>query len=176
MSVICMMWAEKPLVPTVKDAAWVKTPVDAFIQAKLEQNWMQHSPPAAREALIRRATYDLTGLPPTPQEVRAFVNDASPDAFARVVQVEVELTGRLIAEGGVLRERLAHDRVHIGRHRVVETGPRPRLLREADTGRPAPRRRRVLEAAGGRVRFVGLEEIGRTAFVELSTQDIVSHL
>ena len=67
---------KNPPVPTVQNTAWVKTPVDAFILAKLEQNEMKPSPPAAKETLIRRATYDLIGLPPTPEEVEAFVNDS----------------------------------------------------------------------------------------------------
>ncbi len=76
---------KNPPVPAVADSAWVKTPIDAFVLAKLEANHMKPSPPAARETLIRRATYDLIGLPPTPQEVADFVNDPSADAFAKVV-------------------------------------------------------------------------------------------
>jgi hypothetical protein len=83
-------WAFQPVkeppVPTVKNAAWVKTPVDAFVLAKLEAGKMHPSPPAAREALIRRATFDLIGLPPTPEEVADFVNDSSSDAFATIVE------------------------------------------------------------------------------------------
>ena len=75
----------KPAVPQPQDAGWVKTPVDAFVLQKLDQNAMAPARPASREALIRRASYDLTGLPPTPEEVEAFVDDASPDAFAKVV-------------------------------------------------------------------------------------------
>jgi mono/diheme cytochrome c family protein/cytochrome c553 len=75
----------RPAVPAVKDASWVKSPVDAFVLAKLEQNQMAPSPAATKEALIRRATYDLIGLPPTPEEVAAFVSDTSPTAFAKVV-------------------------------------------------------------------------------------------
>src|SRR4051794_14759663 len=75
----------RPAVPAVQNKAWVRTPVDAFVLAKLEQNGMHPSPPASKEALIRRATYDLIGLPPTPEEVRAFVSDRSADAFEKVV-------------------------------------------------------------------------------------------
>jgi hypothetical protein len=82
-------WAYQPVklqtVPAVNDPGWVKTPVDAFVLAKLQAEKMHPSPPAPREALIRRATFDLIGLPPTPEEVADFVNDASPDAFAKVV-------------------------------------------------------------------------------------------
>ena len=71
--------------PTVKDAAWVRNPVDAFILAKLEERGWQPAPPASRAEWIRRVTFDLTGLPPTPEEVEAFVADRSPDAYERVV-------------------------------------------------------------------------------------------
>jgi cytochrome c553 len=76
---------KRPAVPQPRDKAWVASPVDAFVLARLEQNGMKPSPAASKEALIRRATFDLTGLPPTPEEVRAFEQDASPDAFAKVV-------------------------------------------------------------------------------------------
>ena len=75
----------KPAVPQVKETAWLHSPVDAFVLAKLEKNDMKPSPPASKEVLIRRATYDLIGLPPTPEEVQAFVDDKSPNAFEAVV-------------------------------------------------------------------------------------------
>jgi hypothetical protein len=76
---------KRPTIPTVKDQRWLQSPVDAFILAKLEPNGMRPAQPADKRALIRRATYDLIGLPPTPQEVAAFVADESPVAFATVV-------------------------------------------------------------------------------------------
>ena len=76
---------KQPKVPEVKNQSWVQSPVDAFILAKLEGTEMEPAPPADKRTLIRRATYDLIGLPPTPAEVTAFVADESPDAFARVV-------------------------------------------------------------------------------------------
>ena len=76
---------KRPAVPTVKNQRWVQSPVDAFILAKLEPAGMQPAQPADKRTLIRRATYDLIGLPPTPEEVAAFVADESPDAFATVV-------------------------------------------------------------------------------------------
>ncbi|HBI46813.1 MAG TPA: hypothetical protein DDY78_28760, partial [Planctomycetales bacterium] len=76
---------KRPAVPTVKDQTWVQSPVDAFILAKLESKGMQPAQPANKRTLIRRATYDLIGLPPTPEEVTAFVADESPDAFAKVL-------------------------------------------------------------------------------------------
>jgi hypothetical protein len=76
---------KRPAVPTVKNQRWVQSAVDAFILAKLEPIGMQPAQPADKRTLIRRATYDLIGLPPTPEEVAAFVADESSDAFARVV-------------------------------------------------------------------------------------------
>ena len=76
---------KKPAVPKVKNPAWAKTPVDNFILAKLEAKKLKPAPTASKRTLIRRASYDLTGLPPTPKEVGAFLKDHSPKAFARVV-------------------------------------------------------------------------------------------
>jgi cytochrome c553 len=83
-------WAFKPInkkepVPDVQDTNWVANPIDDFILARLEKENMKPSPPADKRTLIRRATYDLTGLPPTPDEVQAFVDDTSSDAYAKVV-------------------------------------------------------------------------------------------
>ena len=75
-----------PPVPAVTDAAWVKTPIDAFILARLEQEGLAPTPEADRITLIRRLSFDLTGLPPTPDEVDAFVNDAGADAYAKLVE------------------------------------------------------------------------------------------
>ena len=75
----------QPEVPGVEQEDWVRTPVDAFVLARLEAAGLEPSPPASRRVLLRRAYYDLTGLPPTPAEVEAFLADSSPGAFARVV-------------------------------------------------------------------------------------------
>jgi len=71
--------------PTVRHTAWTRTPIDAFIAAKLESKNIDPAAPADKVTLLRRATFDLTGLPPTPEEVDAFVADRSPDAFSKVV-------------------------------------------------------------------------------------------
>ncbi|MSV28469.1 MAG: DUF1553 domain-containing protein [Bryobacterales bacterium] len=71
--------------PKVNDRAWVANEVDAFILAKLEEKGLKPAPRAEKVALLRRATLDLTGLLPTPEEVQSFVNDPSPGAFAKVV-------------------------------------------------------------------------------------------
>ena len=78
--------APKPQTPpAVKNAAWIKTPVDVFVLARLEEKKLVPSVPADKRSLIRRATYDLIGLPPSPAEVTAFEADASPNAFEKVV-------------------------------------------------------------------------------------------
>ncbi len=76
---------KRPAVPRVKNTAWVKTPIDAFVLAKLEARGIRPVPSADRRTLIRRATFDLTGLPPTPEEIEAFLKDRTPNAFATVV-------------------------------------------------------------------------------------------
>ncbi|NBV87036.1 MAG: DUF1549 domain-containing protein, partial [Verrucomicrobia bacterium] len=83
-------WAFQPLVagavPEVKSQKWAKTDIDRFILAKLEGAKLTPAAPAEKRALLRRATFDLTGLPPTPAEVKAFEEDATPDAFSKVVE------------------------------------------------------------------------------------------
>ena len=84
------LWALRPVrqvkLPTAGvDPAMVRTSVDNFILAKLAENGLKPAPSADKVTLIRRVTYDLTGLPPTPEEVEAFVNDNSPDAYKALV-------------------------------------------------------------------------------------------
>ncbi len=90
-------WAFQPVrepsLPPVRDAGWVKAPVDRFILAGLEARGLKPAPAADRRTLIRRAAFVLTGLPPTPEQVAAFEKDDSPEAFARVVD-------RLLASPG----------------------------------------------------------------------------
>jgi len=82
-------WAFQPIrrsaPPDVKDSTWARSPIDRFILARLEGEGMHPVRPADRRTLIRRASIDLIGLPPAPEEVEAFANDQSPDAFAKVV-------------------------------------------------------------------------------------------
>ena len=75
----------KPSVPHLKNPAWVKSPIDAFVLSKLEAANLHPVGPADKRTLIRRATLDLHGVPPTPREVQDFVRDDSPDAFAKVI-------------------------------------------------------------------------------------------
>ncbi|MFN7921232.1 MAG: PSD1 and planctomycete cytochrome C domain-containing protein [Bryobacteraceae bacterium] len=76
----------KPRPPQVKDAAWGKQPIDAFVLARLEQKGLKPNPAANPRDLIRRAYYDLIGLPPTAEQIDAFVKDKSPGAFAKVIE------------------------------------------------------------------------------------------
>ncbi|WP_394796005.1 DUF1553 domain-containing protein [Armatimonas sp.] len=74
-----------PTLPKVKARWWAQNPLDTLVLAKLESQGLKPAPPADRRTLIRRATFDLTGLPPTPKEIDAFLADTQPGAFARVV-------------------------------------------------------------------------------------------
>ena len=85
-------WSLKPVVrhepPVFPDDAaeqWIRTPIDAFVLAKLREKNLTPSPKADRRTLIRRVTFDLTGLPATPEDVEAFIHDASPGAYDRLV-------------------------------------------------------------------------------------------
>jgi hypothetical protein len=111
----------RPALPQVKDKAWVRNPVDAFVLAKLEEHGYRPAPPADKTTLLRRVYYAVTGLPPTPQEVDAFLADTAADTYENVVD-------RLLAS--------RHYGEHWGRHwldlvRFAETnsferdGPKP---------------------------------------------------
>lgn len=82
-------WSFQPVVdrpvPAVRDAAWPVTSIDRFVLAKMEEKDLIPASVVDKRTLIRRATFDLTGLPPTPEAVASFLNDSSADAFARVV-------------------------------------------------------------------------------------------
>lgn len=82
-------WAFQPLsrptVPAVRNSQWARTTIDKFILARLEKDGLSPVAEADRLTLIRRATIDLTGLPPTPEDVTAFLNDKSPTAFEKVI-------------------------------------------------------------------------------------------
>ena len=82
-------WSFQPILhpqpPSVQRASWLKNPIDAFVLAKLESEGIEPSPEAEREKLIRRLSLDLTGLPPTPDEVASFMADSRPDAYQRQV-------------------------------------------------------------------------------------------
>ncbi len=90
-------WAFQPMtlpeIPKVKNEAWIRTPIDRFILAQLEAKGLKPSPPADARTFIRRATFDLTGLPPTPQEIDAFLKDEA----ARGTAAYEALIERLLA-------------------------------------------------------------------------------
>jgi hypothetical protein len=89
----------RPQLPTVRNEAWARNPIDRFVLAKLEANGLQPSAEANKRELIRRVTLDLTGLPPTVEEVESFVNDKADNAYLKLVD-------RLLAS------------VHFGEHRA----------------------------------------------------------
>jgi mono/diheme cytochrome c family protein len=83
-------WSFQPLQvrspPDVKDAGWTRTPIDQFVLARLEQENLSPNPIASRRVLIRRAYFDLIGLPPTPEEVQAFERDPDPRAYDNLIE------------------------------------------------------------------------------------------
>jgi hypothetical protein len=85
-----MHWAyvppKRPAVPGVKNVAWPRNDLDRFVLARLEREGLKPSPEADKITLLRRLTFDLTGLPPSPAEIRAFVADKSPEAYAKQVE------------------------------------------------------------------------------------------
>ena len=82
-------WSFQPVgnseAPEVENAAWCRNPIDRFVLGKLEAEHLSPAPEADRPTLIRRATFDLIGLPPTPAEVDAFLADSSPDAYEKLI-------------------------------------------------------------------------------------------
>jgi hypothetical protein len=75
----------RPPLPTVKNPAWTRNPIDRFLLARLDAAGLAPAPEAPRHTLIRRAALDLTGLPPSPADVDAFLNDPAPDAYERMI-------------------------------------------------------------------------------------------
>ncbi len=76
---------KRPDLPAVKETAWVRNAIDNFVLARLEREGLKHSPEADKATLLRRVSYDLTGLPPTPAELDAFIADKSPQAYEKQV-------------------------------------------------------------------------------------------
>ncbi|MBV8550168.1 MAG: DUF1553 domain-containing protein [Acidobacteriaceae bacterium] len=76
---------KRPDLPPVQNKDWVRTPIDQFVLAKLEKEGLKPSPEADKATLLRRVTFDLTGLPPTPAELQAFLDDTSPEAYEKVL-------------------------------------------------------------------------------------------
>ena len=99
---------QKPATPEVARTDWPLNPIDAFVLARLEQEGLQPSPAASREKWLRRVTFDLTGLPPTLEEIDAFLADASPEAYERVAD-------RLL-DSPAYGERMAVDWLDLARY------------------------------------------------------------
>jgi hypothetical protein len=120
-------WAFRPrrrhLLPAVKDRAWASSAVDRFILARLEALGLRPAPPADRRTLIRRLSFDLIGLPPTPEEIDAFLEDRSPEAYAKVVD-------RLLASPHY-GERWARHWLDIARYADSSGGGRSLLFKDA---------------------------------------------
>jgi hypothetical protein len=76
---------QRQVVPAVKESSWARNPIDRFILARLEQEGLTHAPEADRATLLRRLSFDLTGLPPSLREQREFLSDTSPEAYDRLV-------------------------------------------------------------------------------------------
>src|SRR5687767_2135215 len=76
---------QRPALPEVSDKKWSRNEIDRFVLAKLDQEKLKPAPPANKNTLIRRASLDLTGLPPTPQEVDAFLADKRPEAYEKLI-------------------------------------------------------------------------------------------
>jgi hypothetical protein len=98
----------RPEVPRVKRPRWVRNPIDAFILSRLEHEALEPSPESGRGTLLRRVSFDLTGLPPTRAEIEAFENDPRPDAYERAVD-------RLLASPR-FGERMAYRWLNVARY------------------------------------------------------------
>ena len=175
-----LWWSLKPISrPTealVRDA-WIRTPIDAFILAKLKEKGLTPSPEADRRTLIRRVTYDLHGLPPTPEEVRSFLNDKSPSAYE-------ELIDRLLASPRYGERSGRHwlDTVHYGESHGYDKD-KPRLnawpyrdyvIRSFNDDKPYARF--VEEQLAGDVLFPDDSQgIVATGFIAAGPWDFVGH-
>ena len=151
-------WSFQPLrhvePPAVSDQAWCRTPVDRFILARLEAAGLTPNPPVGSRQLIRRAYFDLIGLPPSPEEVDAFVNDTAPDAYEKLIDRLLAVAalrralGTALARPGPLRRE---PRLR-ARLRPPDGLPLPRFRHPGPQRRPALRHLRELAAGRRRVR------------------------
>lgn len=116
--------------PDVKDSEWIQKPVDAFILAKQEEAGLTHAENAKRHTLTRRAYFDLTGLPPTIEQLDEFLSDESPDAFAKLVDrlLDSPSYGERWARHWLDVARYSEDNTNMGPH----NGPYPHAWRYRD--------------------------------------------
>ena len=152
----------RPDPPAVEKTDWVRNPIDRFILARLEREGLKPSPEADKATLLRRVTYDLTGLPPTPAELDAFLADRSPDAYetarrcAPAVAALRRAHGHAVARRRALRRhaRLPHRQpsrdVAVARlgHRRLQPQPAVRPVHDR-AARRRPAARRDARAEGG---------------------------
>jgi hypothetical protein len=116
--------------PEVKEASWIQKPIDAFILAKLEDAGLKQAERAQRRVLLRRACFDLTGLPPTIEQRDEFLNDTSPEAFAKLVDrlLDSSSYGERWARHWLDVARYSEDNTNMGPH----NGPYPHAWRYRD--------------------------------------------
>jgi mono/diheme cytochrome c family protein len=173
-------WALKPFTqptpPKVADR-WARTPIDAFVLAKLREKGLKPSPEADRRTLIRRAYFDLIGLPPTFEEVEAFAADPSPDAY-------VKLIDRLLASPRYGERWARHwlDVVHYGEtHGYDKDKPRPNAWPYRDyviraINEDKPYSRFVQEQVAGDVLFPGtVDGVEALGFIAAGPWDFIGH-
>lgn len=168
----------RPEVPEVSPESTVRNPIDAFILDRLNAEGLTPAAEADRRTLIRRATYDLTGLPPTPEEVEGFLADESPDAFERVVD-------RLLASPryGERRARRWLDLVHYAdTHGYDKDKRRPHAWPYRDyvirsLNEDTPYARFIQEQIAGDVLFPEEpERLVATGFIAAGPWDFVGHV
>ena len=121
---------EQHAAPDVKDSEWVQKPIDFFVMAKLENASLTHAERAKRHTLVRRACFDLTGLPPTIEQLDQFLNDDSPNAFAKSVDrlLDSSSYGERWARHWLDVARYSEDNTNMGPH----NGPYPHAWRYRD--------------------------------------------
>ena len=100
----------KPTPPAVKNQQWVQNPIDAFVLQKLEAQNLQPNPRAGKLTLLRRTTIDMTGLPPTQEEIQQYLSDQSPNAWEKVV--DRLLAHSITSDASTFIDRAEHDPVH----------------------------------------------------------------
>jgi hypothetical protein len=169
---------KRPALPDVKQSAWVRNEIDRFVLAMLEAKGLKPSAEADRATLIRRVTFDLHGLPPTPEEIDAFVSDKAPDAYERLID-------RLLASPryGERWARLWLDLVHYADTHGYDKDKRRLwawLFRDwvirAFNG-DMPYRRFILQQIAGDVLFPGDPDgIIATGFLVAGPWDFVGHV
>jgi hypothetical protein len=175
-------WSFRPLtrpsIPSVQDKNWIKTPIDSYVLAKLESKGLRPAPASDRATLIRRVTYDLHGLPPTPEEIDAFVNDLAPDAYEKLID-------RLLNSPHYGERWGRHwlDVVHYGdTHGYDKDKRRDRawpyrdyVIRSLNAGKPYARF--VKEQIAGDVLYPGdSDSVIATGFIAAGPWDFVGHV